>query len=180
MMLKSIQRRAKSFLNLFRRSNKNQEVEVPNIIESEEKIVRSIFSPVNVTTNNKLRTNAFKSPGGIDEVSVNRLDFTTPHFCKGLSKKNESPESKRTYFGLALLKAFEIRDSEAEVKHSPILGNADNYNPFHSDIIVGYVKGKGEQLPAEINYKITQLTNKARFYKDPNPENTEWSGDNLE
>lgn len=180
MMLKSLQRRAKSFLNIFNRFKKSQEIPVPNIIESEEKIVRSIFSPVNVTNNNKLRTNAFKSPGGIDEVSVNRLDFTTPHFCKGLSKKNENPKSKRAYFGLALLKAFEIRDSEAEVISSPILDKADNYNPFHSDITVGYVKEKGEQLPAEINYKITLLTNKARFYKDPNPEHTEWSGDDLE
>lgn len=60
---------------------------LPLEIENSEKIARSIFSPVNVTKSEKLRTNAFKSPPNIDEVSVNRLDYANATICKKLSKK---------------------------------------------------------------------------------------------
>ena len=76
----------KDFLNLFKSSKKLQ------LLSSEfsdtEKIARSVFSPVNVNKSDELRTNVYKSPAEMDEVSVNRLDYTNADNLKNLSKKN--------------------------------------------------------------------------------------------
>lgn len=185
-MLKKVQvwlnsLRAYSFFSKEKTVKTNSEsLNIPTIIDDKEKIVRSIFSPVNVNIKtNKLRPNSFRSPAGIDEVSVNRLDFSNANFCKNISKEIENPSNKRTYFGLAVLIAKEIRDLKANVVYSPIIEPEADINPYHSDIKVGYIKPKGQEAPAEINYIIQNLTNKARFYVDPDPTSNEWEGSEL-
>ena len=158
----------------------NQEPIIPLFIEDKERIVRSIFSPINVNLkNHSLRTNAFKSPAEIDEVSVNRLDYSNADFCKSLSKKIEDPSNKRNYFGLAVLDTSEIRESKAEVIYSPIENPEEYKNPYHSDIKVGYIREKGQEAAAEITYIVHELTEKARFYPDPFPELDDWKGSEL-
>lgn len=165
----------------------NSEIEqLPKLIENDEKIARSIFSPANFNKNGSINANTFKSKAGEDEVSVNRLSYASADICKKLSKKIEQPSNRRKYFGIAVLKANEIRNLDADVIYSPILTPLEKINIYHSDIIVGYIKQKvksGEQgipLPAEISYKIKQLTKNARLYKDPNPNSIEWTGSVLE
>ena len=173
-MLKSIQKKVKnlgSLLKFF--SNKLSSSKLPFEIDDGEKIIRSIFSPINVDKKNKLRTNVFKSPSGMDEVSVNRLYYTTPDFCKQISKNIQSQQ--RTYFGLALLTAKEIRNAKAKVIYSPI----KNENVFHADIKVGYVREKGVPAPSHINHITTKLKDQARFYIDPNPNVENWTGPEL-
>ena len=146
-MLKSTWKKLIDFLGLsLSFKSKSEQISLPDAIDDEELISRSIFSPVNVTKKYKLRTNVYKSPPEMDEVSVNRLNYTTPTFCKVLSKKIEQPENKRKYFGLAILKASEIRETKSDVVYSPIISPKENKNPFHADIKVGYIKPKGEQL----------------------------------
>ena len=64
---------------------------IPQLIANDEKIVRSIFSPINLNKNQTLKFNAFRPPANSDEISVNRLNYTTPSFCKALSKKMANP-----------------------------------------------------------------------------------------
>ena len=94
----------KDFLNLFKSSKKLQ------LLSSEfsdtEKIARSVFSPVNVNKSDELRTNVYKSPAEMDEVSVNRLDYTNADNLKNLSKKIENPSSKRKLFRICNIKCF--------------------------------------------------------------------------
>ena len=59
---------------------------------------------------------------------------------------------------------------DAEVVYSP--GPHD----FHADIKVGFIPEKGKTPPAHIKYKMEQLAEKARIYKDPSPEQEEWTG----
>lgn len=153
-------------------------IEIPNTIDDNEKIVRFVFSPINVNKKGKLKPNAFKSPAGIDEVSVNRLDYTTADHCKQLAKKIENHLNKRAYFGLGVLLTSEIRAEKAEVVYSPIV-EKERYNPFHADIKIGCIRKKGESLPAEYNFIVNNLTKKARLYSDPNPLSDNWEGDEL-
>jgi len=165
--------------------NNNKEVSIPTDIDDNEKIARSVFSPINLNKKGKLNANTYKSPAGIDEVSVNRLTYTTPNFCKKISKSIEQPQNRREYFGLAILDTSEIRKCKADILYSPIYLPTKSKNIYHSDIKVGHIKEKvkngmqGEPLPAEIQYKIKQLTDNARFYKDPNPNDDNWTGDEL-
>ena len=57
---------------------------VPDLFEDGEKLVRIIFSPFHIDKKDptKITHVAFRSPSGIDEISVNRLNFTTATFCK--------------------------------------------------------------------------------------------------
>lgn len=149
---------------------------IPQLIANDEKIVRSIFSPINLSKDlTTLKPNAFKPPADLDEVSVNRLNYTTSHHCKSLSKSIENPLNERKYFGLALLYASEIRDFNAEVIYTP-----KEYNTFHADIKIGYCVIRGEQLPSEIQYKVNKLTKAARLFKDPNPTSNIWEGIDIE
>lgn len=173
----------KNFLNLFKPSKSkkkslNKKDLLPNKISGDEKIIRAIYSPINLhKSGKKVNNNFYKPRAGEDEVSVNRLDFTSIIFLKNLAKYFENNKERRSYFGFSILKASEIEDSGLRTVYSPL--NEPVSNPFHADIKIDYIVEKGVQLPAEISYKIKNITTKSRFYSDPNPELKEWNGENL-
>ncbi len=172
-------KRLKRFLNIFKCCRIKPGL-LPNQIEDSEKIARSIYSPINVSKDEKsIKANTFKPPAGSEDLSVNRLDYTTLDFCKKGAKKGENPQSKRNYFGIGLLTAKDIRDSDCYIIYSPILKPKKERNLFHSDIKLGFKTIKGQQLPAEIQYKVDQLVIKTRLYKDHNPYSEKWNGPEI-
>ncbi|MGM8360998.1 hypothetical protein ACSV4D_03675 [Flavobacterium sp. ARAG 55.4] len=176
------------FLRLLKRFRKRTFVnlpvtvttEAPNIpseISDSEKISRFIFSPINVNPNTgKLKSNCYKPPAGYDEISVNRLDFTNANFLKKIAIKMQN--TNRNYFGFAVINALDIRKSDSDIIYTPKTESTD-YNPYHSDIKIGYTVITGEELPAEISNKIQKLVKSTRLYKDNNPELSNWTGDEL-
>ncbi len=174
--------RLQKFLNIlsqwFNKESKSLK-KIPITFDESEKIIRSIYSPINIhKTQGTLRPNAFRTPPDKDEVSVNRLDYTNPFFCKKISKENQII-GERNYFGFALLFKKQIDLANCKIEHTPINKPKEKSNPFHSDIKIGYIPKKGEELPSEISKKISDLTKMARFYKDPNPSAMEWTGQEL-
>lgn len=173
--------RLKNFLNLFKLSNlkeNNSNSLLPLDFDGNERIIRAIYSPINLHKNLKKVNNSFYKPKpGFDEISVNRLDYTTPEFLKQLAKLFENPIERRNYFGFSLLKSSEIESSGLRTVYSPLKEPVENL--FHADIKIDYIVERGVQLPAEISYKIKLITEKARFYNDPNPISKEWHGDDL-
>ncbi len=176
-------KKLKYFLNLLRRfrnkkNSKSNISPIPSEIEDSEKIIRAIYSPINLTRNLKnLNNGYFKPQAGRDDISVNRLDFTTPNFLKKLALNFENKENRRNYFGFSLLNAIEIRESKFNIISSPLTEPVEN--PFHADIKIGHVVTKGKQLPSEISFQIKEMTSKARFYIDPDPAIEIWNGDDL-
>ena len=146
---------------------------IPDEISDEEKIVRSIFSPINIKKD-KLQKNAFRPPVDSDEISVNRLNYTSADFCKKLGKESENPDARRSFFGLGLLYAKKIRDSEADVTYTP-----QPDNKYHADIKIGHVCKRGEPIPTEIQHKIFNLTKQAQLFIDPNPNSNKWEGEDV-
>lgn len=167
----------KNFLSSFKLSN-SKEIIVPVEIEGKEKIIRAVYSPINLHNNGeKVNNNFYKPRAGEDEISVNRLDYTNPLFLKNLAKFFENPKERRTYFGFSLLNAFEIENIGFKTVYSPL--KTPIVNPFHADIKIGFVVEKGKELPSEISYKIRKITEKSRFYIDPNPDLKDWKGKDL-
>lgn len=160
-----------TYLSSFRFFKKS----LPLLIDNAEKIVRTVYSRINLTKKNVLKANIFKPPIGSQDISVIRLDYTNVAFCKKKAKKHEKPKSDRSYYGFAILTAAEIRNCEFDVVYSPIKGE----NLFHADIKIGFIPEKGQQLPAQISYKIENLIKLARFYPDPYPKNRKWTGKKL-
>ncbi len=169
-------KKLKEFLKRLDFSKSIKTEKLLNTFAKDEKIARSIFSPINISKKgDKLKPNAFKTPAGIDEVSVNRLSFSSPDFCKKISKTIENPEYDRNYFGIAMLYKKEIDNCDCSVVYSPQHGNN-----FHADIKIGYIPERGQPLPAEFQKKVKDLSNTARLFKDPNPESLKWEGDPIE
>jgi len=164
------------FQNLFKRSDSSDTILPPVFIADNEKIARTIYSPMNLDKKNNLNTNAFKSPPVIDEVSVNRLNYTSASFLKKLGKYFQNNDD-RIYYGFAILDASEIRSFTFDVFYSP--KNEPVLNNYHSDIKTGYSRKRGEALPSELNDKIKELTKAARFYIDPSPKDKLWKGKDL-
>ena len=170
-MLKKLTNYLTTLVSCSRSSKQN----IPQTIDNSERIVRSIFSPLNLSKDFKsINHNAFKPPYNSDEISVNRLNYTTPDFCKNISKNMEKPEDRKSYFGLALLYGSKIRECEAEIVYSPI-----DTNKFHADIKIGHMVERGVPLPAEINYKIKKIANSAKLFEDPSPNSLNWKGDEI-
>lgn len=145
--------------------------------QPEEKILRIVFHPQNFTDGGKPKSNIFRSRKGEDEVSVIRYDYTNPDFCKNYGKKIQNPP-KTNFYGFALILVKEITKTGSEIIFTPRKKKKSRfYNPYHADIKIGYVCTKGEPLPAEYQYKVDEMKEKARLYKDGNPKSECWKGE---
>jgi hypothetical protein len=147
---------------------------IPNILGEDEKLVRIIFSPFHIDKKNptKLAPNAFRPPSGIDEVSVNRLSFTTADVCKQHGKAMNS--DNKTFFGLASIRYSAVLEAKAFARVSKL-----ENNQAHADIYFGIVLQKGEPAPAEINLALKELAAKAKYFPDPNKEPNNWLGEDI-
>ncbi len=172
------------FLNLlkqFKKENKSidlfKTIDIPQEINDVEKIARFVFSPINVNPKTgKLKSNCYRPPSGYDEISVNRLDFTTANFLKAIAIKMQN--HNRNYFGFGIINTFDIRNSNCNIIYTP-KNEFNDYNPFHSDIKIGHTVVSGEELPAEINSNIQKMIMATRLYKDKNPELNYWADSEL-
>ncbi|HBX51633.1 MAG: hypothetical protein A2W98_02315 [Bacteroidetes bacterium GWF2_33_38] len=150
---------------------------IPKEISVAEKILRVVFHPMNFNSSMKLKSNSFKSKPGEDEVSVIRFDFCDANFCKKYGKEIQNPYNRRNFCGFALLNAKEVFECDAEIEFTP----RKTSNPYHADIKIGFIAEQGKQLPAEFQFKVDEMTRKARFYEDQNPDSTKWEGkENIE
>lgn len=157
-------------------------LDISNDFDDSEKITRTIFSPMNIKNDDSLRNNSFTTPAKKDEVSVNRLDYTTPNFIKKISKFISNPDNGRGYYGLGVIDVKEIYESNSDIVYSPNEVTIDEVtieNKFHSDIKIGFVKEVGKPLPMKYAYKVEQMVQKARFYKDNNPNSETWDSGDL-
>lgn len=148
--------------------------DIPDQIADSEQIVRFIFSPINVNLKTgKIKSNAFKSPRGVDEISVTRLDYCDEDYCKANAVAIQNPEKRRNYFGLGLLIAHQIRRAKANINASPIM-----HHPAYGDISVGFVQ-TGDEYPAEYQFIVDELASKCRLFTDPDVESDVWTGESL-
>ena len=148
--------------------------EIPATFSSEEVIVRGIYTPCCFNSKGDLHPNAFKSAAGTDEVSVLRLNYCTPDFCKDHSKSIENPAKQRTYKGLAAIQAKAILKAGAKLIYSPLENNC-----AHAHISIEYVVQKGQSLPAEFNYKLKEMVKYSNYREDPDPNSQGWKGAEL-
>lgn len=149
---------------------------IPNSFGNNERIVRVLYFPKYIKKDGSgIKSNAFRTPAEVDEVSVIRLEYSSADFCKAHGKKNENHKDERSYFGLSVLKVNEIKSCGADIKFTPDIPS----NPAHSDITIGFIPVKGVQLPSEFQFKVDELARKARLFKDPNILEEKWNGDEL-
>lgn len=167
--------------NIFQKSDKSEDFsngvydchKLPHNISDEENIARFVFSPINVNPkNNKLKLNCFKPPPGLDEISVNRYDYTKASFLKSLALEMQT--DKKEFFGLGMVKANKIRENKFDVVYTPL-----ESNPYHSDIKIGYTAVENEELPAEISHKLRKVLEETKLFIDRNTTNNEWLGDEI-
>lgn len=148
---------------------------IPSFVANDETIVRVIFYPKHVTKDKKtLKANAFRSPSGIDEVSIVRLSYSTEDFCKHHGKNIQVPDDDRAYFGLATINCKQIRDLDADVVSSPL-----ENNQAHGDIKIGYICQKGETLPSPYRFKVDEIAKASVLHEDKDPLAENWTGPSL-
>jgi hypothetical protein len=153
---------------------KNDFDTIPNTLGEDEKLVRIVFSPFHVDKKNptKLTRNAFRPPPEIDEVSVNRLSFTTANDCKRNGKVMNSDIKK--FVGLASIKYTSIVESNAFARVSKLPNNLS-----HADIFFGFPLKRGEPLPLQMIPILDALTAKAAYFQDTNQDVDIWTGEDI-
>lgn len=150
---------------------------IPTLINDREKIANIVFSPLNFRANGELKGNAYKGKRGYDDLSVNRLDYTSLNFCKrqGLKLQENAKIKEKIFFGIAILFATEIRKL-ATIISSPIRGF--NGNRAHAEIKTGYILEHGEVAPAQYNFITDELAKKSRIFKDDDVKSKRWMAKN--
>ncbi|PWB23890.1 hypothetical protein [Flavobacterium sp. HTF] len=159
---------------------------VPKEIKEEEKIVKVIFNPLNINTKG-IKSNAYRARK--DDLSVNRLKYTTLNYCKrqGVrldkeskkAKKGEKPFKDKNFYGIALLFANEIR-SLAQVLYKPVIWPPKDFNKAHAEIKIGHstLTGAGEVSNARYLYVTDELARMSRLYIDEKHNEKIWVSDN--
>jgi hypothetical protein len=147
---------------------------VPDSFEENEILIRMILSPFHIDKKDatKITHTAFRPPPKIDEVSVNRLNFTNAIFCKQQGKAMNS--ATKTFCGLASIRHSVVIQHGAFVRISK-----QPNNPSHADIYYGIVLKKGESAPAEINLILKELARSAHYYPDRNLDSDVWEGGDV-
>ena len=148
---------------------------LPAEIQNSETIVRAILFPAHIK-DGKLKSAAFKSPSGKDEVSIVRHTHMGTDFCK---RRATGLSSKRVqYVGLAVVTAAQIRDADAQV--------TDSRNVYcgHGDISYGIVAPPRDEPSSSatnllLNERARKIASSARYYKDPLPNSSTWTGSPL-
>lgn len=162
---------------MFRWIKRQKKPVIPAIVSDEERLVRFIMSPLHFKKG-KLRSNAFNPSVNTDEISVDRLDYSSVEECKIRAHKMDSKDSspQKRYSGFCLLnKSIARRCGAKDVRWSPTKDD-----PVHSDIIMPMPRAdKNTPIPAEILEVTDNLLEQSRYYADPHPEAKGWTGEPL-
>jgi len=161
---------------------------VPKEIHEEEKIVKVVFTPLNMNSKG-IKANAYKIK--TDDLSVNRLEYTTLNYCKRqgirldkeskIPKKGEKPFTAKNFHGIGLLFASEIKNF-AKILYKPVIWPPKDFNKAHAEIQVGYSTetGAGEVSSARYLYVTDELARMSRLYIDDDKHNKKmWVSDNA-
>lgn len=155
---------------------------VPEEIDNGEKIVKVVFNPLNINAKGEVKPNTFRV--NTDDLSVNRLDYTTLNFCKRqgvqLEAKSKPAMKDKNFYGIALLFAQEVR-SLANVVYKPIRKPIKHTNKAHAEIIIGFNKkmDAGQVSSAQYNLITDELAKKARLYTDKKENLKVWESENA-
>ena len=136
------------------------------------------MSPYHFDKKGKLRPAAFRAEPGRDDASVIRLAHAdAADFCKRKALEIANNTPGKTYKGLAVLTAEQIRGVGAEV--------TDSRDVFcgHAHISYGIIVRRNEPQESELNLRLTEMTRRllkvALYHEDPNPSSASWTGPPL-
>lgn len=87
--------------------------------------------------------------------------------------RKKDPKQIPQFRGFAVITAKAIRDHGSEIVDSRHVYLA------HADIKHGVVFAKHEPYPAELNDRLDQLKDAARFVSEPVPQRWKWAGQQL-
>lgn len=147
--------------------------ELPLDIDDTEKLIRAIICPFHLKRGTlKVKSAAFKSAPGTDDVSVMRHSYLGSNVCKQKAKAIGAA-SPGDYIGLAVLTAAAIREAGSTVHDSrkEYMG--------HAHISHGFVAVAHEPYPPQISRAIDALLAKTKYHPDPDPESDYWAGATL-
>lgn len=170
---------------------------IPRSIAPAETLIRGIVHPYFYSqSKQRLKPEAFLPPPNKRDVSVLRLSYTNPHFCKqhcqGLRVGTDGH-----YVGMAALTADAVAQANAlpqvagavtveatplDVTLQPMLADvpttADSGLPMHADILYREPVQRGVPNPAA-QQAARFLLGKTCYYADPQPAVSGWEGADL-
>jgi hypothetical protein len=147
---------------------------IPVAVADHENVVRAIFS--NHVEKKSLRKNAFFEPR--DDVSVMRHSYMGSDECKKQALKIRPGNSGVKYKGLAIIGVKAVRDAKSQVTDSRTVycGHAHISHGIH-------VPPPDDPLYAqqklELDDRLRELKDLARYEPDPDPAAENWTGPAL-
>ena len=184
------QKRSRDWLNLFltcvkRKLSMNV---IPQVVDDEERIMRTIFHPANFNEKKgTLKSNFMKPPAEPDEedstitsnkLSSTRYDYSGLEFCRAHARSHQS-EPRRHYWGFGRFVVGQLtapRIIEDQVHICSVQHKPTDDNPAHVNINLGFRTAVGVPLDGQLLEYIKQLADSAEVLKDPDPNSEKWMG----
>lgn len=147
-----------------------------------EIVVRTIFSPMNLKKGktDKLDRNFVNPKTEQDEddpelfsnkLSCTRLLYAGMSFCREHGQQHSNPDSRRSYYGVAVFAVSELRRHEFHGVAADVLAKPVEDNPAHCNIRLPifnhYPDQPGKPRSGELNLYLDQLLGLAKVYPDP-------------
>lgn len=184
-----------------------KKTEISLIIDPDEILVRGILAPIWASDSKKeLKANAFLPPPPKNEeaskcVSLNRLRYCSPNFCK--IHANNLQIKGNEYVGLAIFNQNIIQQLNEELEvvdfacivASPINDKNEYINttlttvyaedvgaPMHADLTYAEAFSKVKAHSPAIDHLqyAKKLIKKVKYLPDPNVSILEWTGEELQ
>lgn len=146
--------------------------DIPVAVENGETVVRVLFECH--VRRDKLKDNVFRPKPEKDGVSVLRHTHLKSDECKAIAKKKIARNPTPRYVGVAAIRVESVRNLGSDV--------VDSRDQFcgHADILHGAVIPANDPPDPLLILRIRDMKDKAKFFRDPEPDEEKWTGDQIE
>jgi hypothetical protein len=172
--------------------------EISLVIDTDEILVRGILHPFFYSQSKKrLKETAFLPPSNAHTVSLNRLRYTNPQFCKQHAKTINFPNN--TYCGLVtiVVKDIDAVSEKFEQEKAVVIASPmdENKNYIDTTITKVYIDNLGLPMHCDLTYQIlnpplepynpqtrlrkmaSEIVKSAKYYEDSSPNDDLWEGE---
>jgi hypothetical protein len=159
---------------------------IPENITDDEIVVRTLFSPANVKSGNRLQHNFMDPPSGPDEddetlvsnkLSVTRFLYAGMSFCREHGIVHSNPDKRRNYYGVAVFEARKLRECLYNGEPVDVLSKPMEDNPAHANVRLPFYNTfpaePGRPRDPEQKRLCVQLCGLAKVFTDPMEDNNE-------
>ena len=150
---------------------------IPVAVAENENVVRAVFS--HQVGKAGIKPYLFHPGSGPDEVSVMRHSYMGTDACKEQARKITPANPNLKYKGLAIVAVNAVHAVGSQVSDSREGNFCGHAHISHGIVVPPQQEPLHSELKFQLDERLRQLKDHARYFPDPNPTSDAWDGEPL-